>query len=87
MRHTTLLAVASLIFACDSVEDNARRLGISREDARHISHDLRAEKHAHAIYQFERAPNQGPIIVHTDIGSFVVERNGEKWEFTEVLIH
>jgi hypothetical protein len=87
VRSIALVAAMWVMLGCgDTVEDSARRQGISREDARDIIRSLRAEKHPHAIYQFDRVPS-GILLVHTDIGDFLVERSAGKWEFTELVFH
>jgi len=82
VRYTALITAALLLCACDRAEQSARRIGLSREDARDIVQRLRAEKHPHVIYQFQRTPN-GKIIVVTDIADFRVEGSSGKWTFTE----
>ena len=82
VRGSSLIAILVLLLACDNVQRSARHIGLSGEDARDIVQRLRAEKHPHVIYQFQRTPN-GKIIVVTDIADFRVEGSSGKWTFTE----
>jgi hypothetical protein len=79
VRSIALVAAMWVMLGCgDTVEDSARRQGISREDARDIIRSLRAEKHPHAIYQFDRVPSASFSFTQTSVifSSSVVRENG-----------
>jgi hypothetical protein len=86
VRATALFAALLVLLGCnDALESSAHKQGVSREDARDIIRQLRAEKHPHVIYAFSRVPS-GILYVSTDVGDFLVEGGRPNWRFTDFFL-
>jgi hypothetical protein len=83
--HMLVLAGATALVSCGTIEDNAAFHGIPRDDAIEVSQILRTEKHAHKIYTYERDPD-GDILVQSDAGTYKVRRVRGKWVFIKTVI-
>jgi hypothetical protein len=81
---TSVLASATLLTACGTLEDNAWTNGVSREEALDLRQFVVATKGAHEVYSYGR-DYEGDILISTDVGSWKAHRIGRKWVLTDVV--